>query len=582
MKKPARRQQSRPAPAAASVLPRRGWKWWQWALCAAALLFLVFEVYAPALGGPFLFDDVYLPFAMPGVEKLSFTDWLQGVRPMLMLTFWMNYNLSGTQPLSYHVFNLLFHLINAILLFFLVRRLLSRAGESGFTRDFLAAFAGAVFLLHPVQTESVAYVASRSESLSLLFFFAAFAAFLYRRSEAIGFGSSAIVVLLFGCALLVKEHAAVLPVLLLLTDYYWNQPPFSLQGIRRNWRLYVPIMVLTVGGGVFVWGVLQAADTAGFRVEGLTWYEYFFTQWRAIWVYIRLFVLPFGQSLDYAYPISRTPLDHGAILGLVGLLLLAGAAIYYRRRFPLASYGFFAFLILLAPTSSLVPIKDPLAERRLYLPMIGLLLILVDLLRRLRISRVQLAAGCAAVLVVLSVLTYQRNIVWSDPILLWQDTVAKSPHNSRAHFQLAYAYYQSGRCAESVRAYEETAQLTKPDYRLLVDWALAYDCNNQPAEALAHLEQAAALEKSAHVYSLIGMVHAKQKRYPEAMTALDTAIHLDPNYSMTYVYRGNIHALQGEYRKAVEEYRRALAADPSNQPAREALAVAESNLKQDF
>jgi len=349
VKKPARRQQSRPAPPAVSVPPRRGWKWWQWALCAAALLFLVFEVYAPALGGPFLFDDVYLPFAMPGVEKLSLTDWLQGVRPMLMLTFWMNYKLSGTQPLSYHVANLLFHLVNAILLLFLVRRLLSRAGESGFTRDFIAAFAGAVFLLHPVQTESVAYVASRSESLSLLFFFAAFAAFLYRRSEAIGFGSSAIVVLLFGCALLVKEHAAVLPVLLLLTDYYWNQPPFSLQGIRRNWRLYIPMMVLTAAGGVFVWRVLQGADTAGFRVEGLTWYEYFFTQWRAIWVYIRLFVLPFGQSLDYAYPISRTPFDHGAILGLIGLLLLAGAAIYYRRRFPLASYGFFAFLIRWLP-----------------------------------------------------------------------------------------------------------------------------------------------------------------------------------------------------------------------------------------
>lgn len=140
MKKPARRQQSGPALPAVSVPPRRGgWKWWQWALATAALLFVVIEVYAPALGGPFLFDDVYLPFAMPGVEKLSFTEWLQGVRPMLMLTFWMNYNLSGTQPLPYHVVNLLFHFINAILLFLLVRRLLSRAGESGFTRDFTAA-----------------------------------------------------------------------------------------------------------------------------------------------------------------------------------------------------------------------------------------------------------------------------------------------------------------------------------------------------------------------------------------------------------------------------------------------------------
>ena len=136
-----------------------------------------------------------------------------------------------------------------------------------------------------------------------------------------------------------------------------------------------------------MFSVLQRAETAGFAVKEFTWYEYLFTQFRVIWLYLRLYVAPVGQNGDYEFPISHSMMDGGAVFGLLGLLALAVVAWRYRREYPLASFGYFGFLLLLAPTSSFVPIRDVAVERRLYLPFICLLLITVDFLRRWKASR---------------------------------------------------------------------------------------------------------------------------------------------------------------------------------------------------
>jgi protein O-mannosyl-transferase len=545
------------------------------AACAMALLVALQWAYGPALHGPFVFDDAALPYYLPNFPN-ALSAWIHGVRPLLMFTYWINYQLSK-DPFSFHVFNVILHALNSILIFVIVRKL-ARTSD-----DLLPAFAAAVFLLHPIQTEAVSYIASRSEDLSVMFFLSALAVFLhgYDRPAGLSYGRALAVLALFAAAVATKEHTLVLPALLLLTDYYWN-PGFSLSGVRRNWRLYVP---LAVGGGVglaWVAKVLAHAPSAGFGIQGLTWYQYFFTECRAFFVYLRLLVFPAGQNLDYDFPISHNLLEHGAIFGLAGLLLLAGAAIYFRRRYPLASYGFLAYLLLMAPTSSFVPIKDPVAERRMYLPMIGILLVLVAGLQRIRLDRRKLAAALAGVLVVLSILTYQRNQVWSSDITLWQDTVRKSPAKYRARFQLAHTYYNHQRYQDAVAQYAEAAKLQKPNYDLLVDWALACDDAGQPEEAIRKLRQAAALEPSAHVYSQIGMVYARSARWAEAQQALAEAARLNPNYPVTYYYRGGVRASTRDFAGAVADYQRALALgiDPALAPAVEqGLAYAQQQLR---
>jgi len=551
---------------------------WPYAIGLAAALVAAFAVYEPSLQGPFLFDDQYLPFGQPDFPFDSLKAWILGVRPLLMFTYWINYQLSAKDTFSYHAFNVIFHAMVSILVFFIARKVLEWAQVEGRRRDVLAIFAGALFLLHPVNSESVGYVASRSESLSVLFFLGAFALFLYRRTTEITWTRTALVLLVFGGAVLSKEHTVVLPALLLLTDYFWN-PPFSFTGIRRNWRLYVPV---TAGGLLAVFYLLRqlrGAPSAGFSLKDFTWYQYFFTQCRAFWLYIRLFLFPAWLRIDYDFPISHTILEHGALVGLIAILLAAGAAFYYRRRYPLAAYGFFAFLILMAPTSSIVPIADPVAERRLYLSMIGLLFIVMEFLRRVDVRQPKWIAGLAGVLLVAGIAAHSRNFVWSDKVLLWEDTVTESPNKYRPVFQLAQAYFEAGKCAQALPYYERAAQLDPTDYSLFVDWGVDYvNCLNQPEQAVAKFRQAAALKPTAHVYSQIGMAYGKEGKNAEALEALATAEKIDPNFDATYQYRGGVHLAEGNPTAAIEDFRRALALNPRNEIARRALAMTEEQL----
>ncbi len=441
-------------PAVASPL-----RWPLWAAAAAALLAAIWA-YGPAMHGPFLFDDNTLLFTLPGTSA-PLLEWLNKIRPALMLTYWANVRISGSETFSYHAVNLLIHCIASGLMYYVVRRLLDWGGVEARLRTPLAGFCAALFLLHPAQTEAVAYLSGRSEALSSLFFFAAFAVFLYRGDSSVTWQTTAAVIVLFLAALASKEQTIALPALLLLTDYWWN-PGFSFRGIRENWKLYGTLAVGALAGLIRFAPLILNAQTAGFGMKDLTWYQYLFTEFRAIFIYIREFFLPFGLNADLDFPFSHTILDRGAWAGLVVLLALVAAAWHYRRRFPLASYGFFAFLVLMAPTSSILPIRDPIAERRLYFATFGLLLVAADLARRIKLSRATLGAAAAAILLLAAVATHARAEVWSSELALWQDSEPKSPDKPRDHFQLAYAYLNAGDCARASAEFEKTAQY-KPD-----------------------------------------------------------------------------------------------------------------------
>jgi len=395
-KKQHSRKHERAAGKHAAVAEAPGQPYWPYFLGGFLTLAAAFWVYGPSLNGPFLFDDRYLPFGTGTFPVEHFLAWLNGVRPVLMLSYWMNYEISQFETYSYHAFNVIFHAANAVLIFFIARKVLQFASVSA-QRDLLAGFAGALFLLHPVNSESVGYITSRSENFSVLLFLGAWTAFLYRQKAETTWARAATVLVLFVAAALTKEHTMVLPALLLLTDYFWN-PPFSFAGIRRNWRLYLPAAAGAVLAAFYLVYRLRGAPTAGFGMKDITWYQYFFTECRAFWVYLRLFLFPIGLRVDYDFPISNTIVEHGALVALIAILAVTGAAFYYRRRYPLAAFGFFAYLILMAPTSSFMPIKDPIAEHRLYLSMIGLLFIVLEFLRRVDVRQRNWMALLAGVL----------------------------------------------------------------------------------------------------------------------------------------------------------------------------------------
>jgi tetratricopeptide (TPR) repeat protein len=296
---------------------------------------------------------------------------------------------------------------------------------------------------------------------------------------------------------------------------------------------------------------------------------YFFTECRVVWIYVRMFVLPFGQNADPETALSHSLLDSGSILALLAWIGVAAAAWIYRKRWPLASFGVFVYLLLVSPTSSVIPISEPLQERRLYLPFLGLALVCLEFLRRLDWKR--RVAIEVPVLIVLAALTYQRSAVWGSDFALWTDTVTKSPNKLRPRFQLAQVYYDGKRFPEAIQNYEIAARLGPPDYRLLVNYGLALDRDGRYEEALAKLKQATTLELDPEAWTLIAQVYGQQHRTDEAFEALKRAETIDPNFEMTYAIRGNVYESLGNLESAAAQYRRALQIDPYNDAVRQAL-----------
>ncbi|MGP8244776.1 MAG: tetratricopeptide repeat protein [Bryobacteraceae bacterium] len=556
--------------------------WLPYLLAALVAAALTVWAYGPAMYGPFLFDDTYLKFALPGADS-PLSDWVQGVRPLLMASYWLSARMAGDTTYAYHFGNVLIHLAAGGLIGLIVRRLLEWAGVGDPKRTWMAAFAGALYLLHPLNSEAVAYLAGRSESLSTALALAAYAVFLYPQTAAVSWGAPAAVFLLFGAALLTKEQTLVLPALLLLTDFWWNpaspEKAFSFQGIRANWRLYVPLGLAAAGGLYLFRNLIVAGGSAGFGLKDFTWYQYFFTQCRALFVYALEFVCPAWLNVDWHFPISHSLIEHGAIFGLVAWLALVAAAWFLRRRFRLAAFGLLVYLVMMAPTSSILPIADAVAERRAYFSMLGLLLILLELLLRARLAPRTLGAVCALVLVAAATVTHARAALYGDEVALWTDSVEKTPNNYRGHFHLAQAYMDENRCDLAVREFQRAAAIGAPDYGLLVDWGLAYDCLNRPEQAIEKLRQAAAIDRSAHVYTQIAKVFAERNEFPQALDALRTAEQIDPRFAVTYVYRGKVRLKLGQPQVAVEDFRTALRLDPQNQDAIEALGMAERSLR---
>ncbi len=545
-----------------------------WPLGFLAVYLVAYLVYLPALNGEFVFDDLQMLFLDRNARILPLQVWW-GVRPLLATTYWANLHLSSViTSFPYHAVNVFFHATAAILLFFALRRVLDWAFASDskpWKRDTFAAFGAALFLLHPMQTEAVSYIAQRGEDLGALFYFAAFCVFLYRKPGPISWPTTAAVITLYGAAVTTKEHTVTLPALLLLTDYFFN-PGFTFEGIKRNWRLYAAFGVGAIGGVFLVLRLLRI-DTAsiGFQLKDFNAFQYLFTEFRVFFVYLGLFVYPLAQSIDYDFAISRTILDHGSIIALALILVLIFLSIRFRRRFPLAAYGFLVFGTLLLPTSSFIPILDPIADRRLYLPMIGLVFISIDFLRRLPIGRLALTALLSAICLFFSVLTYQRNEKWSNEIALWSDAAEKAPNKSRVEFGLATAEFLSRHCHESIPHYQRALELSKPDYQLYMNLGLAYSCDHQISKAFEFLDKSIELKPAAQSWASLAMVEAQQGQYNQALEALDKAQALDAQYAMTYVYRGGIYQGLGRTPEAIQQFQRGLDLDPTNAIAKNAL-----------
>jgi tetratricopeptide (TPR) repeat protein len=533
-----------------------GISWRTIAIACTALFVSLLCLYWPALRGQFVFDDLSLPFSK-AMRDEPLGAWMAGVRPILMFTYWLNYRFGGTRPDSYHFMNLAIHFVNTGLVFLVLCRLFAYAGWVQRKAVTAAAVGASIFAFHPLQTESVSYVAGRSESLASLFLLLAYVVFLYRRDASISWREALLVVVLFAVAVRTKENAVSLAGILVLTDVFWPVP-FSFERLKGNWRLYALLAPAGVIGALSIIRMLATAETAGFSVTTYKWYQYGFTEARAVFSYIWLAVFPVGQSIDQDYPPSFAILDHGAIVYIILLAGLLAVCLAWRHRNPLCSFGLLMFLVWLAPTSSIVPLDDAFVERRMYLPLLGLILIGCELVSSLRVSRAALTCILAFTLCALGKLCFDRNQLWGAPEKLLEMAASGAIYNPRPALNFTGILIQHGRC-DLALAFLERAESNLPNnYHVNAAWGRALACLGRFDEALRRLETAARIHPCSQVYEWTGLVYGQMGLIDDAGKLLQKAVETDPksetahaSLALWFEKTNNVQAAEHEYRTAV-------------------------------
>ncbi|MEY2881734.1 MAG: repeat-containing protein YrrB, partial [Verrucomicrobiota bacterium] len=564
-----------PAPAPApSRPPARPWLWV--AVAAAVLL-----PYAGALHGPLLMDDLPAITENPSIRRL----WPPGAvlsppadsptagRPLVNLTFAINHAISGTAPWSYHLVNVAIHVAATLALGGVLRRTLrgpALGPRWGADADGLAATIALLWGVHPLCTQTVSYLSQRSESLMALFFLLTLYGFVRGLEGRTRWWHAAAVA---ACALgaLSKEIIVAAPLIVWLYDRTFVAGSFRAAlgrrrifyaGLAATWLLTAWLLIDVKRRGV------------GFGI-GLSSWHYALTQCKAVTLYLRLSVWPHPLIFDYGSPI---------ITSIGGAwpyaLMLAGtiaAAAWAWVRSPGVGFAAAWFFVLLAPASSVVPVVGAtMAENRVYLPLAGVVALVVLAVHRL--ARRAVARGiCAVVIVAATVATVRRNRDFQSVLGLWTDTVAKLPISPRAHNNLAVALAEDPARRSEAGAHYLTALRLWPDYAD-AHKNLALLLSTMPGREATALESYAAALRlkpelgDAHL-GVAALLAAEPNRQTEAIRHYAEALRLKPAHAEAHNNLAALLAREPDGRAdALRHYEEALRLKPDYAEAHANLA----------
>jgi tetratricopeptide (TPR) repeat protein len=555
-------------------------------LAPALLVLAAAATYGNALTGPFVFDDVGSIVENPHVRSLwplseALTAPPQATvagRPMVSLSLALNYALGGLDVRGYHLANLAIHALCALLLYGVVRRTLSGSGLAiGAHAGGPALACALLWVVHPLCSETVNYTVQRTESIMALFYLATLYAAARAAASDRRLAWSVVAVVACAAGMASKEVMVTAPVAVVLYDVAYR--PGSLrQLVRKRWGLYA--------GLAATWGILAAIMATGPRSKtvglalGVSALDYARNQAVLIVDYFRTAVWPHPLVFDYGY---ARPLPDGTVgpFALLVLALAAVAVVLFLRRPALGYPAVWVFLIL-APTSSFVPIVSEVgAERRMYLPLAGLIVLGVVLghtllgrlgsRRALTHARAVRRIGMAAVLLVAAALawiTHGRNADYRSAETLWRTAVAARPQNPRAHNNLGQAIHLRGRPGEAIVHYRRALELDDLYSQAHFNHGVALADLGRADEALESYRRALELNPElARAHHNLGAELANRGALREALPHFREAVRHAPEWAPARHKLGRALGLIGETVQALEALEEAVRLDPNHAAA---------------
>jgi len=556
-----------------SPMPLSHWK------AISLLAVLAMLAYYNSLHGAFILDD-HRFVSDPKINE-PFAGSM-AARPVVALTLSINYWLDGFHPRGYHLMNLLIHWVSAITLYDLVRRtlLLPRfAGEYVADAGWLAGICAAIWLVHPLQTQSVTYIIQRCESLMGMFYLLTFWCYLrYATATSYRWGWLAAGFLTAALGAGCKELLLTLPLLAWIYDRTFLSHSWRETIRNRGWALLLLSIPPFVGIAALIFSGFfsDSNGTVGLGVKIHTPWTYLLTQSEVITHYLRLSYFPVGLALDYLdWPVRRSILEVLPYLLLIGGLLVATLVGVILRY----AWGFLGawFFIILGPTSSMIPIQDAAFEHRMYLPLIAIVVLTVialdmivrpvshKILGRPNQSLIKWLV-LPTVIFLFAMLTVIRNEDYSSIITMYEANARERPNNPRVRNNLALQLFAAGKVEEAqeqlkiadqnplripvlrqqriailreVEDYDQAIALAKEvlaenpgSVTAAYELGLSYLMNNQPELALPYLERLTNAEpdnvKAVFHYGIALFLTGNNDA---GQAALEQAHRLDPTYA---------------------------------------------------
>lgn len=495
-----------------------------------AMLFLIVIAYANTLFSPFNFDDQALlqNITLSGPDRYN-SVWPIQYRHLFYLSFSLNHSLSGLNPFSYHLTNLLFHFLSSVTVLAIAFKTFSKntkwENKAVLGLSITTAF---LFALNPLHIEAITYLSGRASGIGGFFYLLALLFFImgsergsYLKIPLFYF----LALLAFGLALLSKETTLTFPLIVVLYDLCFMKNgswhPFKV----RLFSIYLPLCCMA---GTFFF------LAQGMRDMVMSWFgkidiNYALAQSKVLIYAFKLCLFPINLTFDYDFP------DHwlafsSYIPGIIWLVVVFAVIKNFRRISPVVSFSFLWFLITLSPTNSFLPRTDLLSERNLYLPSLGPSILIAYAFYHLFLAKPKGSLskpGMALLVIFFLILGSQlitRNSVYSSNIHLWEDTLKKSPADLRVLHNLSHFYLEDKRYQQAFVPLLRLSRSTADDFY----------------RAFAH--------------SNLGSIYTQNGKFERAEKEFQKAIELEPTLPIGYMNLGTFHASRGEFQLARTEF----------------------------
>jgi protein O-mannosyl-transferase len=572
--------------ATASVVPTKSWPI---AVICLGLVAITWIVFGQTLGFDFInYDDSSYVYQNPSISngltwaglKRAFTHPLVGNwHPLTSISLMLDAQVFGLNPGGYHFVNVLLHTIGVLLLFFALRQMTGATWRS--------AFVAALFAIHPLRAESVAWISERKDVLSGVFFFLALLAYV-RYARKSGLGAYLVLTACFTLGLLAKAMLVTLPFLLLLLDYWplrrfavvvetavdaRARPPAS---VSRLILEKLPLLALV--GATSIATILS-------QEQALAAASSWLMRWRVenalvtIWIYLREMVWPVHLAVFYPHP-KGSILLWVVILALFFFLAVSVGVFLWRKKYPYLFTGWFWYVGMLVPVIGLVQVGlQAHADRYTYLPQIGIYILVTwgvaDLFAVRKSNRLILGGLATAIIAMLMIVAGRQTGYWSDPVRFWAHTLAVTENNDIAERGMGTALLKVGRIEEAITHDRAALRIHPHDPLGLTNLANALMQNKELPEAIEHYREVVRLSPNdSELRCNLAKALAQNGAPQEANEQFRAALRIRPSSSDAAYSLGNALLEQGNLDEAISYFRKAIASDPKNIGAHYNLGIA--------